>query len=211
MNADSTIDALALDFGPVRPARMQLAPIALGASLAACAVALFWGVRPGAFVGLQSPALWMKFGYTAALSAAALYLAHSLGKPGANYRHALLALVLPISIALVSSLLILTATDPIQRLPSLFGRTWSTCSISIFGLSLLTTPSVIVAARAFAPVQREGAAAAMGIAGGAIAATAYGLLYCAESSFVFIGVWYTLGIAAAGLAGAVCGRTCLRW
>ena len=211
MNADSTIDALALDFGPVRPARMQLAPIALGASLAACAVALFWGVRPGAFTGFQTPALWMKFGYTTALSAAALYLAHSLGKPGANYRRALLALVLPISIALISAALNVAATDPVQRLPSLLGRTWGTCSISIFALSVLTTPSVIVAARAFAPVQREAAGAAMGIAGGAIAATAYGLLYCAESSFVFIAVWYTLGIAAAGLAGAMYGRTWLRW
>jgi hypothetical protein len=211
MKLDPTIEALALDFGPVRPARMHLPLIALGTLLATLAVALFWGVRPGALAGLQSPALWIKCGYTSALAAGALYLARSLGTPGADCRRALLLLALPISAAMVSAALILAAADPLQRLPSLLGRTWATCSASILAVSLLTTPLVILASRGFAPVRRQAAGASIGIAGGALAATAYGLLYCAEDSLVFIAVWYTLGILAAGLAGAACGRVWLRW
>jgi hypothetical protein len=211
MNVDSTIEALALDFGPVRPARVHLPLIALGALLAASAVALFWGVRPDALGGFEGPALWVKCGYTSSLAAAALYLIHSLGTPGADSRRALFLLVLPIAIALVCATLALAATDPLQRLPSLLGRTWATCSASIFALSLLTTPLVILASRTFAPVRRQATGATIGIAGGAIAATAYGLLYCAEDSLVFIAVWYTLGILAAALAGAAYGRAWLRW
>lgn len=211
MTVDPTIEALAVDFGPVRPARMHLPPIAIGGLLASCAVALFWGVRPGALASLQSPTLWIKGGYAALVAAAALNLAYSLGKPGADSRRALLALAVPIFIALTSAALILAGTDPLQRLPSLLGRTWSSCSASIFALSLLTTPLTMLAARTLAPVHTRAAGAVLGIAGGALAAAAYGLLHCAEGSLVFIAIWYTLGIAAAGLAGAALGRIALRW
>lgn len=211
MTVDPTIEALALDFGPVPPARLRFVPIALSVILVSSAVALFWGIRPGALVGLESPPVWIKCSYTAALAGTALSLSRLLGKPGADYRPALFALLFAIAAALASAAINLAAVDPVQRLPSLLGRTWATCSVSIFTLSILTTPFVIFAARALAPVRRPAAGFAMGIAGGAIAATAYGLLYCAESSLVFIAVWYTLGIAAAGLAGATIGRTWLRW
>jgi hypothetical protein len=211
MTVDPTIEALALSFGPVPPARLRFVPIALSVILVASAVALFWGIRPGATAGLESPQVWIKCGYTVALAWTALSLSRLLGMPGADYRPALFALLFMIAVALASAALILAAADPAQRLPSLLGRTWATCSVSIFTLSMLTTPFVILAARSLAPVRRPTAGAAMGIAGGAIAATAYGFLYCAESSIVFIGVWYTLGIAAAGLAGAAIGRTWLHW
>lgn len=211
MAVDSTIETLARSFGPVRPARLHGAPIILGALVAAVAVTLFWGVRPGAFTALDTPAPWMKCGYTAALAAAALYLATSLGKPGADFRRALLAVCVPVSVMAIAAAVVLSTLNPEQWLPSMLGRTSSTCSLSILGLSLLTTPLVMFAARELAPVRRQAAGAAVGIAGGAIAATAYGLLYCAEASPAFIAIWYTLGIAGSGLMGAMAGRLWLRW
>ena len=49
------------------------------------------------------------------------------------------------------------------------------------------------------------------MASGGIAATAYGILPCPESTVAFVATWYTLGVAAAGLIGAVAGRFALRW
>lgn len=211
MTADPNIEALALDFGPTPPARLRMVPIAVGAVLVTSVVALFWGIRPGALAGLGDPQLWMKCAYTALLAGTALALVKVLGKPGANIRLALFALIVTITLAIAIAARVSAIADPTQPLPSLLGRTWTTCSVSIFALSMLTTPFVFFAARALAPVRRLAAGAAMGIAGGGIAATSYGLLYCAESSPIFIVVWYTLGVAAAGLAGAAMGKVWIRW
>ena len=50
-----------------------------------------------------------------------------------------------------------------------------------------------------------------GVMTGAVAATAYGLLHCPEATVAFVATWYTLGVAAAGVLGAIVGRFALRW
>jgi hypothetical protein len=51
---------------------------------------------------------------------------------------------------------------------------------------------------------------AAGAFAGGVAATVYGL-HCGESTMVFVGTWYTLGVLGTGLLGAVVGRWALRW
>ena len=211
MNPDAFIEALARDFGPVPRARLRLVPIAASAVLAAAAVALFWGVRPGALQALATPALWLKCGYTIGLALAALMLASRLGTPGADWRRPALALATLTAAALLSGALILAGASTPERFGDVMGRTWSSCSLSILALSLVIMPALLFASRNFAPVETQFAGAALGIASGAIAAAAYGALYCAESAVPFVAVWYTVGIAAAGLAGSAAGRLWLRW
>jgi hypothetical protein len=43
-----------------------------------------------------------------------------------------------------------------------------------------------------------------------LAATVYGL-HCGESTMVFVGTWYTLGVLGTGVLGAVIGKWALRW
>ncbi len=49
-----------------------------------------------------------------------------------------------------------------------------------------------------------------GLAAGGIAATMYGL-HCPEWAASFVATWYSLGILASGVLGAVIGRRVLRW
>ena len=51
---------------------------------------------------------------------------------------------------------------------------------------------------------------AAGIFAGAIGALGYSLA-CPEASMAFVAVWYTLGIALTGAAGALVGPWALRW
>jgi hypothetical protein len=208
MNADPTIEALALDFGRVRSAVLRPELIAAAALAAGAAVALFWGVRPALFDG---SAPWMKCGYTVSVAAAALFLSRRLGKPGADCRAAIALLLVPLGSAAVSVAFVLGTTPSSEWLTDLLGRTWMTCSFSIVLLSALITPLVMLAARSLAPVRLHSAGAALGVAAGAVAATAYGALYCAESSALFVATWYTLGIALAGAIGAAGGRLWLKW
>jgi hypothetical protein len=64
--------------------------------------------------------------------------------------------------------------------------------------------------RGLAPTRLQLAGAAAGLAAGAAGAWVYAF-YCTESAAAFVAVWYSLGIAAVTLAGAVAGRFVLRW
>jgi len=64
--------------------------------------------------------------------------------------------------------------------------------------------------RWMAPTRPMAAGFAAGAFSGGIAATVYGL-HCPEATFVFVGLWYTLGVAASGVIGAIAGRYLLRW
>ena len=211
MNAESMIDALALDFGPVRSAGLQPRPIFLGVTLASAAVILFWGIRPGGVEAFESTAIWIRCGYTLGLAAGALWLGLCLARPGAGHRAALAAVLVPLVALAAAATVGLAAEPPSQWLHDVLGRSWMTCSASIALLSMLTAPLVVLSARRLAPVRPDLAGAALGVAAGALAATAYGLLHCAESSPVFILLWYTLGMAPAAAMGAAFGRKWLRW
>ncbi|WP_233244858.1 NrsF family protein, partial [Caulobacter sp. HMWF009] len=64
--------------------------------------------------------------------------------------------------------------------------------------------------RGLAPTRPVLAGFATGAFAGGVAATVYGL-HCPESTFVFVGLWYSLGIMACAGLGAVLGRIVLRW
>jgi hypothetical protein len=51
---------------------------------------------------------------------------------------------------------------------------------------------------------------AAGAFAGGVAATIYGL-HCGESTMVFVGIWYTMGVLGTGVLGAVIGKWALRW
>ncbi len=54
------------------------------------------------------------------------------------------------------------------------------------------------------------AGAVAGVLAGAIGTFVYAF-HCNESAMPFVAIWYTLGIAAVGVLGALLGRVTLRW
>jgi hypothetical protein len=64
--------------------------------------------------------------------------------------------------------------------------------------------------RQLAPTRPILAGGCAGLLAGAAGAWVYAF-HCNESAAPFMAIWYTLGIAAAGLLGAATGRWVLRW
>jgi hypothetical protein len=64
--------------------------------------------------------------------------------------------------------------------------------------------------RKFAPTRLRAAGASAGLAAGAWAATIY-CLHCPEVSAMFVLTWYSVGIMAAAVTGALLGPRLMRW
>jgi hypothetical protein len=90
------------------------------------------------------------------------------------------------------------------------GQSWTVCAMHILTLALPGLAINLLVLRRMAPTRPMLTGFAAGAFAGAVSATVYGL-HCGESTMVFVGVWYTLGVLGTGLLGAIAGRWALRW
>jgi len=211
MKTDDLIDALAAGLQPARPARLNPVLLALAAAVSAAAVMILLGVRPALVETLVSLATWMKGLYAIGLAGAAMWLSVRAGRPGADPRLPLAALGAIAGLALLWGGVALITAPADERLADWLGRTWTVCGQNILLVSAAAAIPTFLSARRLAPTQPGLAGFALGVVAGGIAATAYGVLHCPESTIAFVATWYTAGIAAAGLIGAAAGRVALRW
>ena len=211
MKTDDLIDALAAGLQPARQARLNPVLLACAAAVSVAAVTMLLGVRPALLETLSSPTTWMKGLYTAGLSGAALWLSVRAGRPGANTRAPLAALGAIVGLAMLWAAAELLTMPDSERLADWLGRTWTICGRNILLVSTAAAVPTFLSARGLAPTRPAFSGFALGVATGGIAATAYGVLHCPESTAAFVATWYTLGVAVAGLVGAAVGRVALRW
>lgn len=211
MKTDDLIDALAAGLQPARQARLNPLLLACAAAASVAAVTLLLGVRPALLETLSSPTTWMKGLYTAGLAGAALWLSFRAGRPGADTRVPLAALGAIVGLALLWGAVELITTSGDERLAGWLGRTWTICGRNILLVAAAAVVPTFLSARRLAPTRPAFSGFALGVATGGIAATAYGVLHCPESTAAFVATWYTLGVAGAGLIGAAAGRVALRW
>ncbi len=211
MKTDDLIDALAAGLQPARPARFDPLLLALAAAASVAAVSILLGVRPALIESLSSPAVWMKGFYTVGLAGAAMWLSVRAGRPGADPRVPLAALGAITGLALLWGGVELVTTPGDERLADWLGRTWTVCGRNILLVSAAAAVPTFLSARKLAPTKPGLSGFALGVVAGAIAATAYGVLHCPESTAAFVATWYTLGVACTGLVGAAAGRFALRW
>lgn len=211
MKTDDLIDALAAGLQPAPPARLNALLLACAAAASVAAVAILLGIRPALAETLSSPVTLMKGLYTAGLAGTALWLSARAGRPGADTRVPLAALAAIVGLAMLWGAVELLAAPGDERLADWLGRTWTICGRNILLVSAAAAVPTFLAARRLAPTRPAFSGFALGVATGGIAATAYGVLHCPESTAAFVATWYTLGIAAAGLIGAAAGRFALRW
>jgi hypothetical protein len=90
------------------------------------------------------------------------------------------------------------------------GHSWLACPRNVLGLSLPALAAALWALRGLAPTRPRRAGLAAGLFAGALGAGGYAL-GCREESTVFISLWYSAGIAASGLLGALIAPRVLRW
>ncbi|ALL14576.1 NrsF family protein [Caulobacter henricii] len=211
MRTDDLIDALAADAGPppgAPPAGRFGLLAGLGALLALFGVLAWLKVRPDLMQVMHGSFFWLKAGYTGALGLAGFLAVERLARPtGSPRRGLLLGLIVLIAFGLAALVQAGLAEDPMTLMR---GGSWTRCSLNILVLGAPTTLLGLWVLRGLAPTRALEAGFATGALAGGVAATVYGL-HCAESTFVFVGLWYSLGVLGCAALGAVIGRWVLRW
>jgi hypothetical protein len=116
----------------------------------------------------------------------------------------------PLAVIVIMALYRYFSTPETARTALLMGGSWRSCAPSILILSVPVFVGVFWSLRALAPTRLVLAGATAGVLAGALGTFVYAF-HCTESAAPFIAIWYTLGIAAVGIGGALLGRLALRW
>lgn len=212
MRTDDLIDALAADGAPFRPPPRRLAAVAVVGALAALALVLGWlHTRHDLMPAMRGGMFWMKAAYTGVLGLAGYLAIERLSRPTGSGRRGWIlggtALALFAAAGLWQALV---SPDVQAALHMLRGHSWHSCSRNILALGLPMLALGLFAVRGMAPTRPVAAGFATGLFAGGVAATVYGL-HCAENTFTFVALWYSLGVLLLAALGALLGRWVLRW
>jgi hypothetical protein len=207
------IDALAADtraVPPGAPPRWLAAAAFAGAAIALALVLTWLRLRPDLAKAMAGGFFWIKASYTAALGLAGFWATERLARPGVSARTAALVAIIVLVAFELTAVMQFAPMDSPARVAAMHGVSWTVCSRNIIVLAAPMTLICLFVLRQLAPTKPMAAGFAAGSFAGGVAATVYGL-HCPEATFVFVGVWYTLGIVISGLIGGVLGRFMLRW
>lgn len=211
MKTDDFIRALAADrtLGAA-PGRVLLLAIAAGFAASAIVFTLALGIRGDVVAALQTVWFPFKFLVTIALVAAAMHLAITLARPGADPAAAARLLAVPAVLIGAAVVIELTSVPASGWQPLLVGKNAAVCLIAIPLIAVAPLVAVLLALRYAAPTAPARAGAAAGLLAAALAATLYAA-HCMDDSPLFVLTWYSIAIAIVVAAGAFIGPRVLRW
>jgi hypothetical protein len=212
MRTDNLVALLAEDLTPVRAGHvLRLLTLGLvGGMVVSAAVMVPWlGLRPEMGDAMMTTPFWIKFAYTLVLAVCGFWLVTRQARAGAGAPAAFL--VGALALAAMAGLAVMQLAPPdAPRHALIMGASANVCTRNIFVLSLPVFAGLLWAMRQLAPTRLVLAGASAGLLAGAAGAWVYAF-HCDESAAPFMAIWYTAGIAAAGLLGAATGRWALRW
>ncbi len=211
--SDDLIASLASDLKPVRPQAIRnrlLLGLGAGVVVAAVLMLVWLGLRPDLTRAIATPVFWLKFAFALALTGAGLAAAVRLARPGGSLRPALRWVTAIVTVTALAGLaqLLMASPDDVRRL--VLGGSALVCPFYIVALSLPVLAANLLVMRRMAPTNLVGAGFAAGLLAGAAGTWVYAF-HCTESGLPFITLWYSAGILATALLGAVVGRWLLRW
>ncbi|HEY1961187.1 MAG TPA: DUF1109 domain-containing protein [Rhizomicrobium sp.] len=212
----NTADLIAQLSGELKPTPrhapiLRLVPIVLaGAAVSAVLMVAWLGIRPDLMSAMHTLGYWVKFGYTAALAGAALWLVLRLSCPGSAVGAPTLAALVPLPLILIIAMQQLMNAPPALHKHLMMGSSSQVCPWRIVILALPILAATLIAVRRLAPTRLMLAGAGAGVFAGALGAWIYAF-HCDESAAPFVAIWYTFGIAVVGAAGGALGRASLRW
>jgi len=211
--SDNLIDRLSQDLRPVPKlavARRLLAGTIAGFLVSAAFLIVTLGLRPDLGQAVGQTMFWVKFVYLAALAALALWACERLARPAGDARGRIGWLVAPVLTLAAAAGWQLFRTPATLRMPMLMGDSASICPWLILAFSLPPLFGLVWAMRGLAPTRLALTGLMIGLAAGGAGASAYAL-HCDEMAAPFLVVWYTLGVAGAGVLGWIAGPRILRW
>lgn len=211
--ADDLIDRLAADLRPMSPRLPdRIVALALVAGmLGATALMLPWlGLRPDLANAVLTPIFWAKFAFTLLMTAAGYLAASRLSRPGGRLHEASIIVVAIITLTGIAGIAQLLLSPPELQRSLLVGGSALLCPFYIVALSSPVYVITVLVMRRLAPTRLTAAGFAAGLLAGAAGSFVYAF-HCTESGLPFITLWYTAGIVASALLGALFGRLLLRW
>lgn len=210
MKLDDLLRTLAEDEQrPVLRFRTQLAAALACATLIPClALVLTAGVRPDLPGALLSWQVQVKFGFAIVLLLTAYYVCVRAAQPEGLV--SLWPLLLAPALLLAAVVVELATTSPSDWGSAGLGSHPGLCVVVVPLLSALPLVVTMATLRRAAPASSTRAGAMAGLLCGALGALVY-MLRCTDDAPLFIAVWYVSAIAIVGVAGALIGRTALRW
>ena len=212
MRTDDLIAQLSDGLQPVKQgavARLLLGAILVGILGSVLVMLTMIGLRHDLSTAMVSFGMWTKLVYTFVIAVFGFWLVERAGRPGAEMTLPLLLLALPLLAILLLSVLQMSA--PQADMPALvMGRSSRVCAFLVTMTALPTLAATFWALKRLAPTRLTLAGAGAGLFAGAAGAFVY-CFHCTESAAPFIAIWYTLGIAAVTLLGALLGPRLLRW
>jgi len=191
-------------------ARRLLVGAILGLLVSAALVAAIVGVRPDIGQAVGKTMFWGKLVYALALAAMALWACERLARPAGDARGRIGWLFAPVLALAAAAGWQFAHAPAAARAPMLMGHSASVCPWLILAFSLPPLGGLVWAVRGLAPTRLRLAGLMVGLAAGGAGAAAYAL-HCDEMAAPFLVVWYTLGVAAAGVVGWSLGPRVLRW
>lgn len=210
--SEQLIDRLCADLRPARHvvARRLAGGAGAGLAVSALLLLLLLGPRPDLALAAATPMFWVKAGYAFALAAVGFWAAERAARPAGKAEPRLRWLLAPLGIvALLAVLQLMAAPPPMQR-TLVLGGSAAVCPWLIMLLSVAPFAGLTWAMRGLAPTRLRLAGAVAGLAAGGTGAFVYAV-HCTELGAPFLTLWYTLGIAAVALVGALVGPRLLRW
>ncbi len=210
---DDLIDRLARDLKPVRPEavrnRLVLA-VAAGSIVAVAGVWLFLGPRSDLIRALTSMMFWMKLAYTVAFAVVGALCVERIARPTGRPGLRLAWLAAPVLLIGVATM-VQIAKAPAGGVRTLvMGGSAALCPWLIATVSAPLFLALMWAMRSLAPTRLRLAGALTGLTAGGLAASIYSL-HCGETGAPFVAIWYSLGILAPCVVGALTGPRLLRW
>lgn len=214
MKTNDLINALAQDHSALpqpQPLRWTfLQAMTAGFGVAAVTFALTLGIRNDAASAILTWRYDFKFVFTLTLAITSAWFVWQLARPAADPRSAGLAMAAAPVLLSAAVLLELWAVPESAWLPRAMGSNSVACLISITLLSLAPLAAAFYALRRGAPLRPGLAGAAAGLLASALGAMLYAM-HCPDDSPLFGAIWYTAAMALVACAGAVAGRSWLRW
>lgn len=212
-SVDQLVDHLVADLKPVAAPRIghRLAlGLGPGIIISVALVGLFLGYRPDMATASLTPIFWIKLLYVAGIGAVSLWAVGRLSRPGARTGDAIMWLPLPILVMATLAAIALIASPAAARPHLIMGFSARVAPWRILAASIPPLVGLTWAMRGLAPTRLVFAGTMAGVAAGGFGAASYAM-HCSESATPFILIWYTMGVVACGLLGALMGPRFLRW
>jgi hypothetical protein len=210
---EELIERLSGELTPARKGvvatRLALA-LVVGGAVSLAGIALILGLRPDMAQAMASRMFWMKLAYAGAYATVGVFCVERVARPAGLPGRRLRWLAAPVIAIAVAAIVQITRTPAPELRHLVMGHSAMVCPWIIAATSGPLLIALVWAVRGLAPTRLPLAGALIGLTAGGFGALIY-CLHCPEVGAPFVAIWYSLGILAPTVVGALAGPRVLRW